>query len=122
MMEAIVALAIIVVILQMGLSVYQVRYYDKFIRQLVQKYSNSDGYKLNTETAKSIFNNVIVVVVSDQDNTIKEAYELKGSTIFSKFKIIEGLVGRKINETLINEIENKKKSLSRQALLKIFKK
>ena len=49
MIEAIVALAIIIIILQMGLSVYQLRYYDKFIRQLVQKYNNTKGFELKTE-------------------------------------------------------------------------
>lgn len=122
MMEAIVALAIIVVILQMGLSVYQLRYYDKFIRQLVQKYANSKGYELKTETSSNMLKTVIVAIIFNDNNIIVEAYEFKGNTIFSKFKPMEELVGIEVNEAFIKELEGKKDSLKNKALLKLLNK
>lgn len=122
MMEAIVALAIIVVVIQMGLSVYQLRYYDKFIRQLVQKYANSKGYELKTETSSNMLKTVIVAVIFDDNNIIIEAHEIKGNTIFSKFKPMKKLVNIEVNEALINELEIKKKNLQNKALLKLLNK
>lgn len=122
MIEAVVALAIIIVAVQMVFSIYQVRYYDKFIRSLVKKYAQNQGYALNTETAKSLFKQVMAVVVVDENNEIVEAHEFKGNTIFSKFQPIKELEGRQINEDLIRDFEKEKMTLTDQALVKIFKK
>lgn len=122
MIEAIVALAIIIIILQMGLSVYQLRYYDKFIRQLVQKYNNTKGFELKTERSKNLLRTVIVVVVLDEGNIIVEAYEFKGNTIFSKFKPIEDILNIRIDIKFIKRLENEKNSLRNQALLKLLNK
>lgn len=122
MIEAVVAIAIIIVVVQMVFSIYQIRYYDKFIRSLVKKYTQKQGYALNTDTAKNLFKQVMVVVVANANNEIIEAHELSGNTIFSKFQPIRELEGRQINEDLIRDFEKEKMTLTDQALVKNFKK
>lgn len=121
-MEAVVALAILIVILQISLSLFQMKYYEKFLRELVKKYAKSEGYELDTSISKGIFNTAIVAVVSDESHKIIEAYEYKGKTLFSKFKKKTSIINKTIDQDLIQDITLLGDSLSNKALLKLFNK
>lgn len=115
-MEKIVVLASVIILLQLILSLYQVRYYNRFIKQLAKKYEGSHGYRLRTEVAKKYYASVVVVVVVDDQQVIVESFAYSGLTIFSKFKEFEGYIGKKIDADLLNVIKQKKNGLKATAL------
>lgn len=106
-MESIVSLLILIVVLQLVLSLVQIRYYDTFIRKLVMKYKNSEGNKLTIKKGNSKLKSVIVVLVINENKKIVEAYEFNGNLIFSKFKPIMELKNATIDSFLIRDLREK---------------
>lgn len=118
-MEGYIAIALLILVLQLIFSVHQLRKYDRFIQQLVEKY-NVKGYSLYSETAKKIFSTVVVVIVTDENNKVVEAYEYKGLTIFARFYLIDEIIGRKLNKDFYREMEQKEDNLTLEAIIKII--
>lgn len=121
-MKGLAALATVIILLQLVFSLYQVNYYNRFLKNLAQKYSDSVGYSLDTEVSKNMLSSAVVAIVSDEQNKIQEAYYYKGTTIFSKFKRIEQLENRNLDQTLFDEIATSKKTLMTKALSKLIEK
>ena len=115
-MERIAVLASVIILIQLILSLYQVRYYNRFIKKLAKKYEGSHGYRLRTEVAKKYYSSVVVVMVLDDQQMIVESFAYSGLTIFSKFKEFEGYIGKKIDTDLLNVIKEKKIGLKEKAL------
>lgn len=61
-MQGIVVLGTLIVVLQGIFSLFQIRYYQCFVKQLVQRYKNKSGYQLNTEVAKNWYSSVVLVL------------------------------------------------------------
>ncbi|PTQ83968.1 glucitol operon activator protein GutM [Trichococcus patagoniensis] len=114
-MEKIAVLASVIILLQLILSLYQVRYYNRFIKKLTKKYEGSHGYRLRTEVAKKYYSSVVIVVVLDEQHRIVECFSYSGLTIFSKFKIYDKYVGEKIDNHLLNIIKGEKPGLKSTA-------
>lgn len=121
-MRGLAALATVIILLQLVFSLYQVNYYNRFLKKLAQKYSDSVGYSLDTEVSKNMFSSGVVAIISDEQNKIQEAYYYKGITIFSKFKRIEQLEKCYLDQALFDEIVASKETLLTKALIKLIEK
>lgn len=106
----------LVLLLQFVLTIYQVQYYQKFMKDLVKKYQSTSDYHLVSEVVKSRFRSSIVVLVYDQNKVIVEAYYLNGLTIFSKFQPFEQLVGQVLQVGLLSVIGEEDKSARGRAV------
>lgn len=121
-MEALIAVAIFVIVIQLFFSLFQMKYYEKFVKAIAKRYENTSGFNLYTESASKLFSKSIVVLVTNRDQHIVEAYEYSGLTVLSKFKELKNLIGKELNKQLYNETEKLKGSLYAKALLKIIDK
>lgn len=121
-MEGLAVLATVIMLLQLVFSLYQVNYYNRFLKKLMHRYSNSSGYQLNTEIEKNIFSSVVVAMITNQENQIVEVYYYKGLTIFSKFKPLDTLKSKYISEELYQQIIGSKNDLINKALKKLLDK
>ncbi|MGT2910144.1 transcriptional regulator GutM [Streptococcus cameli] len=114
----------VVMLFQLILSIYQVQYYQNFMGTLVKKYQDTQDYQLISEVNKTLLSSNVVVVIMDKSKIIKEAYSLKGMTIFSKFQPYEQLIGHRLDEKLIPLVESNKKDgrvKAVQALIEKYK-
>lgn len=114
-MEKVAVLASVIILLQLLLSLYQVRYYNRFIQKLAKKYKGSNGYRLSTEVAKKYYSSVVIVVILDDQKKIVEAFSYSGLTIFSKFKEIHECIGNKLDAELLSVIKGQKSDLKAKA-------
>ena len=121
-MKELAALATAIILLQLVFSLYQVKYYNRFLKQLAHKYSNYVGYSLDTEVSKSMFSSAVVAVISDNQNKIEEAYYYKGTTIFSKFKRINEFDHQYLDQALLEKIQSSKPTLMTKAFIKLINK
>jgi len=120
-MEGIIGVAIVIIVIQQVLGIMQIRYYERFMNRLVKKYAGYEGYELNTEMVKKWYKKTFYVVVTNQNNQIVELYRYQGLTVFARFKLIEELNGRVLNEDLVNSIDTSKKSAFEGLLASINK-
>lgn len=116
-MNAIAALATVIILLQLIFSLYQVRYYNRFVRHLASKYNGVTGYTLTTDVAKHLLASVVVAVITDENGVIIELYFYSGLTIFSRFKRFENFDDEKLDTKLISQMEQEKSKLKK----KVFK-
>lgn len=97
-MNKIITILIIIFILQILLRWKQVKYYNEKVNDIYHRHSN--GY-LGIGLDKGRFHGRnIVVIVIDENNSIKEAQILSGSSVFAKFRTMEDLVGEYLNTIL----------------------
>lgn len=121
-MNGIAALATVIILLQSVFSLYQVRYYNRFVRNLANQYNGTKGYKLTTEVAKHLFTSVVVAVITDEKGVIIELYFYSGLTIFSRFKRFNKFDGEKLDTKLISQIEQEKSKLKKKAFKQLINK
>ena len=121
-MQGIVVLGTLIVVLQGIFSLFQIRYYQRFVKQLIQRYKNKSGYQLNTEVAKNWYSSVVLVVVTNTQGKIIEAYTYSGLTIFSRFTSCEALVGEQTSQELLKEWQAKKSCLHQKVILSFLDK
>ena len=95
----------LVLLVQLLLTVYQIQYYQKFMKDLVKKYQNTKDYQLVSEVVKSRFRSSIVALIYDQNKVIVEAYCLNGLTIFSRFQPFDQLVEQVLDADLLSVIK-----------------
>lgn len=100
----------VVVLFQLLLSLYQIRYYQGFMASLVKKYQKTEDYKLVSEVTKSSLSSKILVLIYDKEKVIVEAHYLNGISIFSKFKPCQELIGRRLDSRLLSLVKGDKKS------------
>ncbi|MGT2923729.1 transcriptional regulator GutM [Streptococcus caviae] len=97
------AIALTVIILfQLILSLYQIQYYQRFVKNLVANYQGKNGYRLISEVVKSIIASTIVILIVNKEKRIVEAYYLKGLTVFSKFTLFDKIIGEELNNHLVD--------------------
>ncbi|GEM02712.1 DNA-binding transcriptional regulator of glucitol operon [Halolactibacillus halophilus] len=120
-MRELAIVASIIIFFQLLLSLYQVHYYNKFLKVLVKKYSEKPGYMLSTGVAKGKIQSVVIALVYNEDNYIVEAYQFKGASIFSKFKSLDILENRYISKELVLEVQSLKNQLLMEAVMKVLK-
>lgn len=118
-MEGYIAIALLIIVLQLIFSVYQLRKYDRFIKELVKKH-NTKGYSLYSETVKKFFKTVVVVIVTDDTNKVVEAYEHDGVTIFARFYPMQELAGQTLDKNYYQKVKNQEKNLATNAILKLM--
>ncbi len=106
----------VVMLLQLVLTLYQVRNYQRFMASLVAKYQDTSEYQLASEVVKSRLFSHVVAIIFDKNKKIVEAYYLNGMTIFSKFKPYTQLVGEYLDEELLPQIETEKKDAKTKAV------
>ena len=106
----------LVLLVQLLLTVYQIQYYQKFMKDLVKKYQNTKDYQLVSEVVKSRFRSSIVALIYDQNKVIVEAYCLNGLTIFSRFQPFDQLVGQVLNANLLSVIKGEENSAKGRAV------
>ncbi|MGT2749824.1 transcriptional regulator GutM [Streptococcus orisasini] len=111
------AIALTVIILfQLILSVYQIQYYQRFVKRLVANYQGTNHYRLVSEVVKSLIASTIVILVINEEKKIVEAYYLKGLTIFSKFTSFDKIIGEKLNEHLIDSVKGENHKAIQEAI------
>ncbi|MCA6775370.1 transcriptional regulator GutM [Enterococcus mundtii] len=115
-MQGLIIIATLIIACQVFLSLYQIRYYNRFMRNLVNRFDNCSGYTLNTEIEKNWYSSVVLVVITDSHDLIIEAYVYSGLTIFSRFKAYESLKGKTISQDLKEEFDHKKSSLKQRVV------
>ncbi|PXW86709.1 glucitol operon activator protein GutM [Streptohalobacillus salinus] len=115
-MKELAILATVIIFFQFLLSLYQIQYYNKFLKTLVKKYSADSGYTLVTDVTKRKVRSVVLAIVFDQEDQIIEAYYFDGSSIFSKFKTIKLLERQYISEALILKTKSIKSKLVSKAI------
>lgn len=97
-MNKIIFILIIIFILQILLRWKQVKYYNEKVNEIYHRYSS--GY-MGIGLDKGRFHGRdIVIIIIDENNYIKEAQILSGSSVFAKFKTMEDLVGAYLNTIL----------------------
>lgn len=106
----------LVLLVQLLLTIYQVQYYQGFMKSLVKKYQDTQNYQLVSEVVKSRFRSSIVALIYDQNKVIVEAYCLNGLTIFSRFKPFDQLVGQVLNANLLSVIKGEENSAKGRAV------
>lgn len=106
----------LVLLVQLLLTIYQVQYYQGFMKNLVKKYQDTQNYQLVSEVVKSRFRSSIVALIYDQNKVIVEAYCLNGLTIFSRFKPFDQLVGQVLNANLLSVIKGEENSAKGRAV------
>jgi len=121
-MKGIAVLGTLIILFQMIFSFYQIRYYNRFIRDIVKRYENKPNYRLDTEIVKKTLGSLVIVVVTDIDSTIVESYYYHGFTIFSKFREFKEINGRTLNKYLSSYLENRQTKLKRKAIEQLVNK
>ena len=106
----------LVLLVQLLLTIYQVQYYQGFMKNLVKKYQDTQNYQLVSEVVKSRFRSSIVALIYDQNKVIVEAYCLNGLTIFSRFQPFDQLVGQVLNANLLSVIKGEENSAKVRAV------
>ena len=106
----------LVLLVQLLLTIYQVQYYQGFMKNLVKKYQDTQNYQLVSEVVKSRFRSSIVALIYDQNKVIVEAYCLNGLTIFSRFQPFDQLVGQVLNANLLSVIKGEENSARGRAV------
>ena len=106
----------LVLLVQLLLTIYQVQYYQGFMKSLVKKYQDTQNYQLVSEVVKSRFRSSIVALIYDQNKVIVEAYCLNGSTIFSRFQPFDQLVGQVLDANLLSVIKGEENSAKGRAV------
>jgi DNA-binding transcriptional regulator of glucitol operon len=106
----------LVLLVQLLLTIYQVQYYQGFMKNLVKKYQDTQNYQLVSEVVKSRFRSSIVALIYDQNKVIVEAYCLNGLTIFSRFQPFDQLVGQVLNANLLSVIKGEENSAKGRAV------
>lgn len=115
MRNLVIALTLVLLV-QLLLTIYQVQYYQGFMKNLVKKYQDTQNYQLVSEVVKSRFRSSIVALIYDQNKVIVEAYCLNGLTIFSRFKPFDQLVGQVLNANLLSVIKGEENSAKGRAV------
>ena len=106
----------LVLLVQLLLTIYQVQYYQGFMKNLVKKYQDTQNYQLVSEVVKSRFRSSIVALIYDQNKVIVEAYCLNGLTIFSRFQPFDQLVGQVLDANLLSVIKGEENSARGRAV------
>lgn len=94
-------------LLQIGLSYYQHRNYNRILNQIKQR---QDGY-LGVGVAKARFKmgkGVITLLVTDATGRILDYREMSGFTVFARFKAVDSWIGKETDEAL-QEIKGKQR-------------
>ncbi|WP_373712563.1 transcriptional regulator GutM [Streptococcus sp.] len=115
MRNLVIALTLVLLV-QLLLTVYQVQYYQGFMKNLVKKYQDTQNYQLVSEVVKSRFRSSIVALIYDQNKVIVEAYCLNGLTIFSRFQPFDQLVGQVLDANLLSVIKGEENSAKGRAV------
>lgn len=115
MRNLVIALTLVLLV-QLLLTIYQVQYYQGFMKNLVKKYQDTQNYQLVSEVVKSRFRSSIVALIYDQNKVIVEAYCLNGLTIFSRFQPFDQLVGQVLNANLLSVIKGEENSAKGRAV------
>ncbi|MTD40405.1 hypothetical protein GIX45_17625 [Erwinia sp. CPCC 100877] len=121
-MSSIAALATIILLLQLVFSLYQVKYYNNFVKALVKKYSGENGYHLTTEVAKTLFASAIAAMITDEHGTIVELYFYSGITIFSRFQRFKTFDGKVLDSTLMLQMEQENSKLKQKVFRQLINK
>ncbi|MDT2597543.1 transcriptional regulator GutM [Enterococcus dongliensis] len=95
-------------------SIMQVKYYQKFIRKITEKFDHCSTYELYTDVSKGSLFKTIVAVVIDANGKIINCYACKGLTIFARFRkeevyhniTLAEIHQKRINQDRVNSIEN----------------
>ncbi|MBF0777927.1 transcriptional regulator GutM [Streptococcus cuniculi] len=98
----------VILLFQLILSLYQVRYYQQFMSDLVEKYKHTSDYYLVSEVVKSRLSSNTLALIHNKNKVIIEAYYLRGMTIFSKFKPCDAVVGHCLNKQLLAVVQGDK--------------
>ncbi|WP_296140817.1 transcriptional regulator GutM [uncultured Anaerococcus sp.] len=102
MIKDVVIILLFIIICQGVLGIYQLKKYDKFIKNLQTKYKGLDRYYLLSERAGNKFQSLILIVIMDNSYNIIEAYSYSGYTVFSSFKNLKSIENKNINDLLNN--------------------
>lgn len=103
----VVIVLLFIVLCQGLLGIYQLKKYDKFIKNLQDKYKGCGAYYLLSEKVGNKFRSLIIIVIMDNSSNIIEAYSYSGNTVFSQFKEIINIENQNINLLLNKERTNK---------------
>ncbi|WP_282920251.1 transcriptional regulator GutM [Ignavigranum ruoffiae] len=103
MVKPIIIIVLFMMFLQTLLSIYQIKYYEKFVKEIAKKYSSRENY-LYTEMSSNKFNRLIVVIVIDEHRIVIDAYKFHGKFWFSKFVQIPEIIGLELYQNTLNEV------------------
>jgi DNA-binding transcriptional regulator of glucitol operon len=121
-LSSLAALATVILLLQTVFSLYQVKYYNNFVKKLAQKYSEAKGYHLTTEVAKHLMTSIVAVVITDEKDTIIELYFYSGLTIFSRFRRFKTFDGKLLDSMLLIQLEQEKSKLKQKVFKQLINK
>ncbi|AXQ77825.1 hypothetical protein DDV21_001440 [Streptococcus chenjunshii] len=112
----------LIIFLQLIFSLYQLQYYQRFMRQLIDKYQDRPNCRLVSEIIKTGLSSHVLVVVYDGEKRITEAYYLDGIMIFSRFKPYDAIVGLPLDEHSVAIAEAEKQTAKTRALANLVAK
>ncbi|MEX2785300.1 transcriptional regulator GutM [Streptococcus sp. H49] len=121
-MANLVIILTLVILLQLIFSLYQLRYYQRFMRRLLDKYQDRPGFRLVSEIIKTGLSSHVLVVIYNGEKKISEAYYLDGVMVFSRFKPYDAIVGLSLDECLAAVAEAKKQTAKTRALANLVTK
>lgn len=117
MLKTIIIIVLFMLFLQTIFSFYQIKYYERFVKNLALKYRGENRF-LYTEKSEKKINRTILVIIVDNNKHILDAYQYSGVLFFSKFKRFPEIIGLKMNATEICNSNIKK--IKKDILLKIL--
>ena len=107
MPQLLIILFVLMMVQSLG-SVFQVKYYQGFIKKITVDYQDHAAHELYTDVSKGSLFKTIVAAVVDQNGEIISCYVCRGFTVFARFQQEPSYQG--IN---LAEIHDKKMKQSR---------
>lgn len=95
-------------------SIIQVKYYQKFIASITNKYKENSSYEFYTDVSKGKLLKTIVAVVVDSNGKIISCHVCRGFTVFARFKedinyrdvLLEEFYLRKDKKDRLSQVED----------------
>lgn len=113
-MQILLIVLFFLMIAQSLTSIFQVKYYQKFVNNTMNKYQGNSSYEFYTEVSKGKILKTIVAVVVDSNGKIISCHVCKGFTVFARFKetqeyrglVLEAFHLRKGKKNRMSQVED----------------
>ncbi|MDT2570512.1 transcriptional regulator GutM [Enterococcus raffinosus] len=113
-MQILLVILFILMITQSFTSIIQVKYYQKFIASITNKYKENSSYEFYTDVSKGKLLKTIVAVVVDSNGKIISCHVCRGFTVFARFKedinyrdvLLEEFYLRKDKKDRLSQVED----------------
>lgn len=119
-MQILLIVLFFLMIAQSVTSIIQVKYYQKFVYGITNKYQGNSSYEFYTDVSKGKILKTIVAVVVDSDGRIISCNVCKGFTVFARFKEAQEYHGLVLEAFHLKKGEKNRMSQVEDTLAKVY--